>query len=370
MPDLPEAKMIPDRRSLVERASDAILEQIAAGHWKGWLPQERSLAPTLSISRNTLRAALQRLRTRGMIEPIRGQGYRIIKSEVPRKAGGQKTKAVMVLSPEPLGWLRPSLGNLIDELRVLLFQDDIHLEVHSGKHYYRSGTPALLKKLVSQHPAVCWILLRSSARVQQWFSRHRIPCLISGTTFPDIDIPSVDVDYRSVGVHAAGRFLGLGHRHLLLLIEDLSAAGLDACLKGFCEVIEKMPGASVTVLKHSDNIEEIRQLMAKTFSRKTRPTAGLVSNSYFYLTASGALHQLGLRVPEDVSLICTDSDHFLPFLLPRPCHYDFNHESFARKLAQMVNKILHGETLKQKEVRLFPKFIPGDSVGKPPALPP
>jgi len=364
----PEVKMIPDRRSLVERASDAIMTQIAAGRWKGWLPQERSLAPTLGISRNTLRAALQRLRTNGVIEPIRGQGYQIIKSSFTKTRGGTQRRTVMVLSPEPLDWLRPTLSILIDELRVILFQNDIHLEVHSGKHYYRSSTPALLKKLVAQHPATCWILIRASARVQQWFAQQKIPCLVSGSTFPGVQLPSVDLDYYAVGAHAAGRFLGLGHRHLLIVAEAGSFAGLNACTSGFCEVTEKTPGATATILKHSGNIEEIRSLLIKTFNRKPRPTGVLVANSYFYLTVSGALHQQGLRVPDDVSLMCTDSDHFLPFVLPQPSHYDFNHESFARKLAQKIDKILHGDPLKEKDVRLFPKFLPGDSLGKPPKL--
>lgn len=356
--------MLPDRRSLVERVSDALQEEISSGRWAGWLPQERSLATNLGVSRNTLRAALQRLRSQGLIEPLRGQGYKILDASGKKKKSSAK-KTVVILSPEPLEWLRPTLSILIDELRVILFESDLHLVVHSGKHY-RTGSPALLKKLVAQHPAVCWILIRSSEQVQKWFHAEKIPCLISGSTFPSVDLPSVDLDYHALGAHAAGRLLGCGHRHIMLVSESFSQAGQNACFRGFEEVTSKTPGATATALKHSGNIEELRQLLVKALNRKPRPTGILIASSYFYLTTSSILHQQRLRVPEDVSLICTDSDHFLPFLSPQPCHYDFNHESFARKLAQRVLRIVSGEPMKHREVRLFPTFVPGGSVDNPP----
>lgn len=358
--------MITDRRSLVERVSDTLMEEMARGQWKEWLPQERSLAQSLGISRNTLRAALVRLRKQGLVEPIRGQGYRVVKKAGAKpKKTTPKSNTVVILSPEPLDWLRPTLGVLIDELRVFLFKAGLTLEVHNGKHYYRSGSPQLLAKLVAQHPAICWILIRASERVQHWFDDQKIPCLISGSAFPGVKLPSLDVDQYAVGAHAAGRLLGLGHRHLLLVLEGYTA-GMNACERGFCGVVEKSSGATVSTLYHSPNIQEIRQLLVKTMSKKQRPTGILVTNSYYYLTVSGILHQMGLRVPEDVSLMCTDSDHFLPFMVPEASHYDFSHETFARKLSQKVKKIVHGQPLQQRETRIFPSFVPGASIAPPP----
>ncbi len=364
--------MLPDRRSLVERVTDTLVAEIEGGRWGEWLPQERSLAQTFSVSRNTLRAALVRLRKQGLVEPIRGQGYRLAKaSPSPKKRGAKRlprAETVRILSPEPLDGLRPSLGILIDELRVILFKQGLALEVHNGKHYYRSGSPQLLAKLIAQHPSICWILIRSIEGVQHWFAEQKIPCLISGTPYPGIDLPSVDIDLRAVGAHAAGRLLGLGHRHLLVILEG-DTAGQNACESGFREMVEKTAGTMVTALRHSANIQEVRQMIIKQMSRKPRPTGILIASSYYYLTVSGTLHQLGLRVPEDVSLICTDSDHFLPYMVPEASHYVFSHETFARKLAQKVNKIVHSEPLPQLHVQIFPTFVAGASLAAPKETP-
>ncbi len=360
--------MLPDRRSLVERVTDTLVAEIQGGRWEEWLPQERSLAQTFGVSRNTLRAALIRLRKQGMVEPIRGQGYRLAMIPPAIKRRGAKRlpqrETVVILSPEPMNWLRPSLGILIDELRVILFKQGLALEVHNGKHYYSSGSPQLLAKLVSQHPAICWILIRASERVQQWFSQQKIPCVISGSPYPGVDLPSVDIDLRAVGAHAAGRLLGLGHRNLLLVVES-GSAGQSACESGFRGMVEKTPGTRLAALRHSTNIQEVRQMIIKQMIRKPQPTGILIASSYYYLTVSGALHQLGLRVPEDVSLVCTDSDHFLPYMVPEAGHYDFSHETFARKLAQKVNKVVHSEALPQRHVRIFPTFVPGASLAAP-----
>lgn len=356
--------MLPDRRSLVERVSDHLAAEISRGLWEEWLPRERELAQSLGVSRNTLRAALGWLHRRNLIEPLRGRGHRILKGSASRRKKTAGSHPVVILSPEPLDRLRPALGILIDELRVLLFRAGLNLEVHNGGRDYRSGSARLLDKLVSQYPAACWVLIRSGEQVQTWFARQKIPCVISGSAYPQINLPSVDVDLRAIGSHAAGRLLGLGHRHLLFM-RDASTAGLNACEEGFRGVIEKTPHAAATILHHSSNVGEVRRQFTRQMTRMPRPTGILVASSYYYLTVSGILHQLGLSVPRDVSLMCTDSDHFLPYMVPEACHYDFDHKTFARKLAQRIKGVLDGNPAVQPHARLFPSYVAGDSVARP-----
>lgn len=353
--------MMPDRRSLVERVAETLRRGVASGEWKEWLPQERNLSQSFGVSRNTLRAALVILRREGLVEPSRGRGYRIGTGAGRVSFVGEGS--VGLLAPEPLARLRPALGLLIDELRVLLFRMGLNLEVHNGGRAYEAGTPRLLASHVARHPAACWILIRGNERVQRWFEREGIPCVISGSAYPGVGLPSVDVDLFAVGAHAAGRLLGMGHRRLLLVTEG-RGAGQDACGLGFHEMIAKTPGASGESIHHASDVGEVRRLMRKTFGGPRRPTAILVANSYFYLTVSGVLQELGLRVPDDVSLICTDSDHFLPYMVPEASRYAFDHELFARKLAQKVRKIVQGEPLSRPHIRIFPLHRPGASIAR------
>ena len=365
------------KQSLPERVAEVLRGEISSGHWRGWLPAERSLALTLGVSRNTLRAALRRLGADGTVVPVRGQGYRlggptrkgsIDKTRKPGKTRAVKSRTVMILAPEPLAWLRPVVGWTMNELRVYLFKAGLEMEVHSGKHYYRAGSAPLLDRLVSRHPAACWILLRANEGMQRWFDGRGVTCLVSGTTFPGVTLPSVDVDMGAVGAHAVGRFLAAGHRRLLLVVEAAgqSGAGTTECAEGFVAAAGKRSGVVAGVIRHAGDIAELRRMLHRALIRKPRPTAVLVASSYYYLTVCGVLHEMGLRVPQDVSLICTDPDHFLPYLVPLPAHYAFNHQTFAHKLAQRVGKLVNGEPVKVQKVKIFPNFAPGGSLGPPP----
>ena len=51
----------PRRVLLAEQVAQNIEQEIAAGRWREWLPSERTLQRVLNVSRQTVRAALERL---------------------------------------------------------------------------------------------------------------------------------------------------------------------------------------------------------------------------------------------------------------------------------------------------------------------
>ncbi|MCB9673740.1 MAG: FadR family transcriptional regulator [Alphaproteobacteria bacterium] len=71
----------------VDVAADALRERILAGEFAPGdrLPAERRLSEELGISRLTLRAAIARLQTEGLVQPRQGDGVRVL--EYQRSAG-------------------------------------------------------------------------------------------------------------------------------------------------------------------------------------------------------------------------------------------------------------------------------------------
>lgn len=63
-----------------ERVADRILSRIASGEWGPGhrLPGERQLAETMGVSRVSVRAALQSLKTQGLLDAVQGGGTRVI----------------------------------------------------------------------------------------------------------------------------------------------------------------------------------------------------------------------------------------------------------------------------------------------------
>lgn len=94
-----------------ERVADRILARIASGEWGPGhrLPGERHLAEDMDVSRVSVRAALQSLKTQGLLAAVQGGGTRVIASTA-------------AMDPGMLELVRVNGGNLVDlaEIRSIL----------------------------------------------------------------------------------------------------------------------------------------------------------------------------------------------------------------------------------------------------------
>jgi DNA-binding LacI/PurR family transcriptional regulator len=112
-------------------------------------------------------------------------------------------------------------------------------------------------------------------------------------------------------------------------------------------------------------VASIETAVKRLMQRKDVPTALLVVNPYYYLTAISCLLRLGYRVPEDVSVISRDGESYLSYLLPRPAHYVTTPRLFARMLLTAILPLLEGGTLPRRVYHLMPEFSDGESVSAP-----
>lgn len=354
---------LPQRQTVVAQATEYLTNEIGRGAWQGWLPNERALCESLHVSRGTLRSALQQLAASGLIRPEHGRGNRILAStQRKRKAGNER--AIGLLTPQPLEQLRPTQTLWIDELRTLLVEQGCKFHVVSGTQYFRANPSNALKKLIRQHPYSCWILIRSKNSTQAWFQENRHPCVVAGSPSPGIDLPFVDLDHYALCHHAAGTLLRMGHRRIAFISERTGRAGEAASEAGFVEAVRqsKRADADPLVLLHESTAESLGTALKRLMSQPRRPTALLVANPHFYLTVTSRLAQLGLRVPQDISIISRDEDPFLSFLLPRPARYAIPPHVFAKKLMRPLMELADGRIPSIRSTRIMPHFIRGESI--------
>lgn len=353
-------------RTVASQLAVQLRGELAKGTWHGWLPSERVLSRTLQASRNTVRAALGQLKADGLIEPVRGLGNRVIGATHSTPAHDQ-AKTVGVLIPEPIGRLRPLIALWIDELKDLLVEEGYRLRIHEGRHYYRTNPARALERLIGQHPHSAWVLTLSSEAMQQWFVRRGAPCLVAGSTYPEVTLPHYDLDYRAICRHGAGVLLRLGHRRLALLNRESRRAGDVDSESGFLEGVHRSPHSDATadIAYHRDDVESVARALRPLLDRKNPPTALVVSNSYAYLSTASLLAQRGLRVPQDISLISRDDDPFLGSLVPAPTRYRVDPHTFAKKMLSLLLQVLKRTPALRSPALLLPKFTAGGSTCAP-----
>jgi len=349
-------------RTVASQLAVQLRAELEKGTWRGWLPSERVLSRTLQASRNTVRAALEQLKSEGLVEPVRGLGNRVLGVAKSPSALDQ-AKTVGVLIPEPIGRLRPLIALWIDELKDLLIEEGYRLRIHEGRQYFQTNPARTLERLIDQHPHSAWVLTLSSEAMQRWFARRGAPCLVAGSTYPDVILPHYDLDYRAICRHAAGVLLRLGHRRLALLNRESRRAGDVDSERGFLEGVRRSPHADATadIAYHRDDVESVARALRSLLERKSPPTALVVSNFYAYLSTASLLAQRGLRVPQDISLISRDDDPFLASLVPEPARYRVDPHSFAKKIVGALLQMLNRSPALRSPAPLLPKFTAGGS---------
>lgn len=351
-------------QSLPAQVAARIVVEIERGTWGGWLPGERALAQTLQVGRKTLRKALGHLQRDGAIATQHGQGHRIVSGKGKTKRAVASGLSVGLLTPEPLELLRPFTALWVDELRSLLFGNNVQFETFTGQRFFTAHPEKSLARLVGQNPQTCWVLAHSNEQVQQWFHAQRIACIIAGSTHPGLPLPSVDVDYFGLCRHAVGEMLRLGHRRIALFTRQSQRAGDLESERGFEDGARHSPHADAAplIVRHDGTVEGAYRALARMFTAGTAPTAVLVAQSPYYLTTTSYLAERGLRVPRDVALLSRDDESFLAYLKPEPARYSCNPKTYAKRLLLQLQLAFEGETGAHTIHRIEPKFLPGASL--------
>ncbi len=355
---------IPKRNSLVYQTTLILRAEIKKNTWGKWLPAERELCKVLQVGRNTLRSAMDQLKNEGLLISNRGQGTQVTSKRVGKIKRTHK-RTIGLISPEPLDRLRPYITLLIGELRFMLRDTKINLKLHTGKVFYQKNPEKALDKLIRSDSADCWILALSSKNIQKWFLKNSIPCIVTGTPHPGVNLPSVDLDFRAICRHATGKLISLGHKRISIILEKAGTGGMVDAEAGFSEAIIHSSNTELKPVVLYSELEPngIRRIIERDLKKINPPTAYIVTNTLFHLTIISLLHQYNREVPRDISIITTHFDSFLSFLIPHPTTYDTHPYNQAHGLLKMALRVINGEPIHNSHLRIIPEFVPGATIG-------
>ncbi len=252
----------------------------------------------------------------------------------------------------------------MNHLRAMLADRGCRLHLFYGLKYARHNPSVAINQLVTRQKHKCWVLLLSDEPVQRWFQDNKVPCVVAGSIYKDMSLPYCDLEHRAACRHAAGLLLGRGHRRIALLVQKSRLAGEEESEAGFAEGMSRSPhkDTEMLVCNLDGTAAGVATVVRRLMARKPAPTALLMVNAFYYLTATACLARLGLRVPEDVSVVLCDGANFLPWLLPVPTHYEIDPHNFAKALLSMVLEMLESGATRKRAVQLMPACIAGESV--------
>lgn len=362
---IPDIAITIPRHSLVSNVLDVLRAHIQRGEWTYWLPSERKLCELLQISRGTLRVVISQLKKEGLIVSQPGRGNRVVTVTATKKRT-KRTYAIGLILPEPIQNMRQSTALWIDALRARLFGTGFHLALYEGQQWYRSNSANALEKLTSSVHYDCWVLVYGSQFMQNWFSRKKLRCIVAGSCYPGVDLPSIDLDHYGVGRHLAGTLAAHGHHRIALMHSRRKTPGDLAMKAGFLSTFAARPPGENTlyVVEHEDDVGQFVACLLRFLKKPQRPTAIIIANSYFCSTVLTVLLRDGYHVPADISIVCRDDDLILQYLVPSPAHYTISVDQFASKLARSIHQLCEEGMLRKPHTFIVPTFHQGETIAR------
>lgn len=174
-------------------------------------------------------------------------------------------------------------------------------------------------------------------------------------------ISFVDLDF-AYAVHTCVDYLAdLGHKHLAFIshpskLFDLGTGYIVRSEKAFRQALVEREVAGVTHFCET-NAQAGYEATQTLLSLDPPPTAMIVLNAWVGGGIIRAIHDRGLRIPEDISLVGILSPQVAEMTMPPLTAIDFPYETMGYTGAELLLRQLEGETISVQELLQPPLTI-------------
>ena len=357
-------------KPLYRQLSDELRRAIASGTLRAGdrLDSERELAAKHALSLNTVRQALQLLQEAGLVERRHGAGTFV------REPGARPGPALVgVIVPTVKSFFGEVVHGIEDGVRgaghrMLLYCTgyDRERERAALDEARRAGVDGVLMAL-SLHGADAAARQRYLDELRA--ARRSVPTVYVERRLPDDDAEYVSSDPVAGAALAVRHLHALGRRRIAFIGPTRSAPAEDiyaGYLRGLAEL--PLPEDDALVLRTRDwgripdeDSGAVRELMA----RKPRPDGILCMGDDYAFRVYYTLRALGLRVPQDISLVSYDDvmAHLLevPLTAVSPPKYEVGHQAAAL----LARRLAAGDGAPIQQVLLKPRLVIRETCGSP-----
>ncbi len=168
------------------------------------------------------------------------------------------------------------------------------------------------------------------------------PLVLINRSNPKIDAPSLSIDYRTGIQDLAQHLYELGHRHLVFLEGPASSVSNRHRLDGLDDFERRMPDVRIDRIEGGATSED--GLAATARVRDTGATAALAFNDLVAIGLLNGLIEIGMRVPDDISVTGFDDIPFARYSAPPLTTLSVPHEELGAQAWQRMRALVAGET--------------------------
>ena len=331
--------------------------EILHGKWSGSMPGILRLEEELSVNRNTIDAALKLLEKDGV---LKGQGAGRKRRIMLPENHAPSALRVAILAYKP----REGSVTYMNELYHLLIEAG-HTPFFTLKCLSDLGMDVKrIARMVNQTQADAWVVCASSHEVLTWFAQQKAPTFALFGRHVSVPIAAVGPDKIPAIAKATRRLLELGHRAISFLCHrQFGLPQPGGVARAFLAELEaagiKVGDFNLPDLKWTS--EGFAVQLDSLFSY-TPPSALILDTPHLYCAAMHFLAERGLRVPHDVSLICTDANSSFIWSEPSVAHIRWDYRPVIHRIVRWTNNVSRGKEDKRKTLTKA-EFVDGGTIG-------
>ena len=203
-------------------------------------------------------------------------------------------------------------------------------------------------------------------------TERQIPLVVVDNYFHDLHVDCVLSDNYGGGMQATNHLVNMGHRKI----------GYCGPIRYAYSFFERWMGCvnSLTLsgirdhdhysmTEYADNIEEIHSPnhLLKCIDRLTElPTAFFCGNDRIATAMFRALHHMGMRVPDDVSIVGFDNQTDVHLLVPALTTVNVSRHAMGQRAVEMLIDGINGKHSENACLRLYTNLLARDSVRRIP----
>jgi len=250
-----------------------------------------------------------------------------------------------------IGAIIPTMENAIFARGLQAFQEALHARGYtllvSSSGYKADVEAEQIRALVARGADGLLLIGRARDPSHYDFLQNRsVATLIAWTFEKESTRPSVGFDNHAAMKALAEAVIGKGHRHIGMIsgITDGNdrAAGRYA---GICDalVAHGLDAGAMPIIETPYEIENGAAAFESLMQHNPRPTVVMCGNDVLAVGAMKRARDMGLRVPEDVSITGFDDIELARIVTPELTTVHVPHREMGRRAAEELVNMLEGK---------------------------
>jgi len=352
-----------------------LTEKIRSRHFSTGqkIPPEKDLCSLYNVSNITIKRAMKELTRQGLVirRPKIGTVVADAQPAASIRRNRNKLRSLVFIAPFMNDEL---ISQVVHGLSLKSMEHGAHTIVQSSLN-----DPAKEEKLLAALPEMevdgaVIVPIDGKVNIEQFFAlklQHQFPFVLADRFFDGLDVPHVITDDIDAGCRLTNYLFDQGHRRIGFVGENFTTSSAQQRYEGYVRSLidhQQAPDMSLvsvvfpytTPEGQERNLQPELEGYRRLLTQPDRPTAVVAVNNYFAYNLIQVAGELGLRVPDDLSVIGVGGSRTAHRCNPALTYLQQDFEKIGTEAYEALRVYVENNTVRNSVVPAA--LVPGHSV--------